>query len=584
MLRGPEARLRLIGVVLVAVLLPVLVKVLQLQVLEHGRYAEQVRMLVERRYELPESPWGCIRDRNGDLLVGNVPVYDVGAEVQWLRDPFERAQAVLALAPLLDRSYAEVEALLTLRPGEEEQFFVWRVLAKDVSVETAQAIEALDYAWLSLIPSWSRYYVEGDLAAHLLGFVNQEGVGYGVQAYQLRIIRGQRLQLEGEVAGDSAPFPHELAQAQSLPYAGADLRLTLDRTLQAYVEGELEKALLEYKAVRGNIIVMDPRTGAILALATRPAYEPARFPEYAAGGQERVFQNPAISASYEPGSIFKLMTVAAALDSGRVNRNWSYEDLGVLEYGGVSIYNWDRRPYGHQDLQGVLDSSLNVGVATLSTRVLGAERFYDYVQRFGFGQPTGVELSNEAAGTVHTPANWNWTDSNLATNSFGQGIAVTPLQMATAVAAIANEGTMMQPYVVAERRYADGRSVVVPPRVIGQPITAETARVMTELMEGTVANKLPQAQVPGYRIAGKTGTAQIPGVGGYEPEEVITSFVGFGPLPDPELLILINLERPQIARELRWGTQTAAPLFQRIASRVFVLQGIPPSQMVAQQP
>jgi cell division protein FtsI/penicillin-binding protein 2 len=582
MLRGPDARLRLISVLLVAVLLPIAGKLLQLQVLEHGRYAQEVQGLVERRYALPAAPTGCVRDRHGDLLVGNVPVYDVGAEIQTLTDPLDAAQAAIALAPLLGRSAEEVRADLTLHPSEREKLFVWRMLAKGVPVETAEVIARLDYPWISLQPTWSRYYAEGDLAAHLLGFVNQEGVGYGVQAYQLRIIRGEQVQQWGEVTGDSEPLPHELAGGAAIPYAGADLRLTIDRTVQAYVEGELDKALLEYQAEGGAILVLDPRTGAILAMATRPAYEPQRYPDYAAQGDEAVFQNPAISRPYEPGSVFKVVTLAAALDSGLIDADWSYEDRGSLEYGGIPVYNWDRASYGQQNLQGILAHSLNVGVATLSTRVMGADVFYGYVQHFGFGQPTGVELSNEAGGTVHTPADWDWTDSYLATNAFGQGIAVTPLQMAAAVGALANEGTLMQPYVVAERRYADGRTVRVPPRPAGQPVSAETARITAALMANALEAEVPQAAVPGYRIAGKTGTAQIPGVGGYEPEEVITSFVGFGPLPDPQVLILVKIDRPGIAPELRWGTRTAAPVFQRVAARLFVLLGIPPSHPVAE--
>ncbi|MEA3396306.1 MAG: penicillin-binding protein 2, partial [Chloroflexota bacterium] len=347
-------------------------------------------------------------------------------------------------------------------------------------------------------------------------------------------------------------------------------------TVQAYVEGELDKALLDYDAQGGVILVLDPRTGEILAAATRPSYEPVRYADYAEKGLAAIFQDPAISHTYEPGSVFKIVTVAAALDSGRADLNWSYQDRGMLEYGGVVVQNWDRAAYGQQDLAGLLTHSLNVGAAQLSTQVLGAEQFYRYVRAFGFGQPTGVELAGEAAGLVHMPLDWNWEDSFLATNSFGQGIAVTPLQMATAVATIANEGVMMQPHIVAERLYPDGRSIVIPPRSTGQPITAETAWTLSELL-AQVVDEMPEAQVPGYRIAGKTGTAQIPGVGGYEQDAVITSFVGFGPLPDPQLLILVKLDRPGGPMATRWGTQTAAPLFQKVAARLFVLLGIPPT-------
>ena len=577
MLRGPEARLRLISLLMVAVLSLIVAQLVRLQIFEHAAYHAEVERLVERQYGLPDPPWGCIRDRNGDLLVGNIPTYDVGADLKFVSDP---AQAARHLSPLLNQTQESLLKKLRLQPGEEDNDIVWRSLAKNVPAEAVEKITALEYSWITLTPTWERYYVEGALAAHILGFVNADGYGYGVQAYQLRLLQGERIQNIGDVTGGSAPMPQVIAGDRGVPYPGTDLRLTIDRTVQAYVEGELEKALLEYNAASGSILIMNPQTGAILAMASSPAYEPSRYAEYAAEGQADRFQNPAVSQAYEPGSVFKVVTVAAALDSEQADLDWSYEDKGALEYGGVIVRNWDRAAYGRQDLGGVLKNSLNVGVSTLSTRVLGPDLFYRYLRRFGFGQATGIDLSGEAAGLMHVPSDWDWVDSFLATNAFGQGIAVTPLQMGAAVAAIANDGVMMQPYVVAERRYPDGRSVPIHPKPLGQVISPETAEAVSELMVQALSDK---AAVPGYRIAGKTGTAQIPGVGGYEPDQVIASFVGFGPLPNPEILVLIKLDRPEVSPDMRWGSQTAAPLFQKVASRLFVLLGVPPSDLLAQQ-
>jgi cell division protein FtsI/penicillin-binding protein 2 len=579
MLRGPDERMRLISVLFVALLFPILVQLLRFQILEHSHYRAEAQQLVERPYALPEPPWGCIRDRKGRLLVGNIPVYDVGAEVGLVPDPVRAAEQ---LAPFLDRPRASLQEKLTLDVEAEGYPIVWRPLARRVSYDIAQDIGRLNLPWVTLTPSWVRYYAEGGLASHVLGFVNQDGLGYGVQAYQLRFLRGERVSGVGQVTL-AGPGAEDVAGNESLPYSGTDLRLTLDRTVQAFVEGELEKAILEYNAEGGTILVMDPRTGALLAVASRPAYEPYRYADYAAQGEEELFQDPAISQAYEPGSVFKVVTAAAAVDSGRLGANWSYEDTGALEYGGVTVRNSDRTAHGQQNLEGILARSLNVGAATLSTRVLGPEHFYEYVRAFGFGQRTGVELSNEVAGQVHMPSDWDWTDSYLATNSFGQGISVTPLQMATAVGAIANDGALMQPYVVAQREYPDGRTVTVPPRVMGHPISPESARHVSELMARAVERKIPEAQVAGYRIAGKTGTAQIPGVGGYDPDDVIVSFVGFAPADDPQVLILVKLDRPDVPPELRWGTRIAAPVFRGVASRLFVLLGIPPSETVAER-
>ncbi len=576
MLRGPDTRLRFIATLLITALLPIVGQLVRLQVLEPGRYRNELNTIVRRQYALPEPPWGLIMDRHDDLLVSNVPVYNVGAEVSLVRDPQAAAEL---LAPLLNRPAAELARVLTAPP--ESDGVVWRPLATHIPEAEARALMALRLSWLTLAPTWERSYTEGALAAHLLGFVNQDGFGYGVHAFQLRFLRGERFARIGAVSGDTIPMPDELLEGGLIPYPGTDLQLTIDRTLQAFVEGELEKAIHEFSASGGTIIVMNPRTGEILAMANYPSYEPARYHAYAAAGQEDIFLNPAVSELYEPGSVFKVVTVAAALDSGRVTRNWSYNDIGIIEYGGIVIRNAAGVGYGQQSLEELLVKSLNVGSTTLSTRILGPTVFYNYVRSFGFGQTTGIELAGEVPGSLRLPSDWDWSDSHLATNSFGQGIAVTPLQMTAAVAAIANEGEMLQPRIIAERRYPDGRVIPIPPRSLGRPISPETAQVMIQLMESTVEHQAMAAKVEGYRIAGKGGTSQIPTIGGYEREDVITSFVGFGPLPDPEVVILVKIDRPRIARHLRWGIFTAAPVFERVASRAFVLLGIPPTDLRA---
>ncbi len=578
MLRGPDTRLRLISSLLIAALLPIIAQLVRIQLLEHPRYVEEAEQLIRRHYGLPEPPWGVIWDRHGALLVGNTPVYDVGAEVNLITDTLQMARQ---LAPLVNRPQAELQADLTLNRDEKALLHVWRPLAQDVPQAAQEEIAALGLPGITFSAGWVRYYAEGELAAHLLGFVNEAGQGAGVQPYYLRFLQGKQVSNQGEVTPYAEPLAEELAAKRTIPYPGTDLYLTIDRTIQAYVEGELAKAIIEYRAESGLILVADPRTGEILAMANYPSYEPARYPEYAARGEADRFQNPAISYNYEPGSVFKVVTAAAALDSGRVDLDWSYQDVGSLEYGGVVVKNWSRAAYGQQDLEGALVHSLNVGMATLSTRVLGEDIFYDYVRAFGFGQPTGVGLAGEASGVVHTPTDWDWEESFLATNAYGQGIAVTPLQMMTAVSAVANKGTMMRPYVVGKRAYPDGEEVRVPPHQLGQPISPETAATLTELLARVVEREITLAQVPGYRIAGKSGTAQIPGVGGYEQEAVVASFIGFGPLPEPQLLIFVKLDRPDVAPAYRWGSYTAAPVFQRVAERLFVLLGIPPDDVAA---
>ena len=578
MMRGPEARLRLVTALLIAALLPVIGQLVRLQILDRDRYQAEVDELVMRPYALSLPPDGTIRDRNGDLLVGNIPIYSVGAQIDLITDT-QIAAAVLA--PLLDLDEATLLEKFVIRENEEDLRWVWHRLAHGIRGDNAEAIKKLkeSWDWLTLEPTWQRFYPESELASHTLGFVNADGNGYGIEASQFHLLQPRPAAGMGEVDVLRAPLSEELAKGKLRAFAGTDITLTIDRTIQAFVEGELDKALELYGASGGTILVMKPQTGEILASASYPDYNPSLYSTYDVSEQGR-FVDPAVSVVYEPGSVFKMFTVAAALDSGSVTQDWSYYDSGLIEYGGVLVRNSDGAGHGQQNLQGVIDHSLNVGVATLTTQHIGADVFADYVLRFGFGRPTNVGLFGEAAGLVHLPWDLNWSDGYLVTNAFGQGIAVTPIQMATAASALANHGTMMKPRLITERRTPEGRVVPIPPKVAGQPVSAETADYVVGLMEHAVETSIVKAQVPGYRIAGKTGTAQIPVSGGYDSVEVITSFIGFGPLPDPQLLILVKLDRPQVDLSVRWGTQTAAPVFNLVASRLFVLLGIPPTEPI----
>jgi cell division protein FtsI/penicillin-binding protein 2 len=335
----------------------------------------------------------------------------------------------------------------------------------------------------------------------------------------------------------------------------------------------------EHQAEGGTIIVMDPRTFEILALTSLPDYDPGSYLDFF-DRSPLPFEDPAVSQQYEPGSVFKVLTVAAALDSGLVTPETTYHDQGWIEVGGLAMANASRRAYGEQTVADILIKSLNVGAVWLSTQ-MGPDVFYRYVQAFGIGQPTGVDLAGEVSGQLWLPQDYeHWHDSNLGTNAFGQGLAVTPLQMITAVATVANEGARLRPHVVAHRIAPDGTVSTFRTVVEDQAISPATARTLTEVMVRVVEEGVPEARVEGYRLAGKTGTAQIPVPGGYDKEGTITSFVGFGPVPDPRLVILVKLDRPQASS---WASDTAAQSFHRLASQLFVVLGIPPDgTMVAE--
>jgi len=475
------------------------------------------------------------------------------------------------LGPLLRVPAAHIEQLLNSQ-DENGQDRKWVQVASPVSKEVGEQIADLELVGITARPLWVREYPEGALAAHALGFCTVEMVGfYGVEGFHDGRLQPERVEWVGPLDSANEQIPWATVPVV-LPQPGTDLVLTLDRTVQALVEEELARSVQEYQAEGGTIIVMDPRTFEILALASLPNYDPGRYVEFL-GQASLPFEDPAVSQQYEPGSVFKVLTVAAALDTGMVTPDTTYHDQGRIEVGGQVVVNASRQAYGEQTVADILIKSLNVGTAWLSTQ-LGADTFYRSVQAFGIGQPTEVDLAGEVAGQLWLPGDFeHWYDSNLGTNSFGQGLAVTPLQMIAAVAAVANDGTRLRPHIVAQRIDPDGTISISQPVVEAQAITPHTAGVLTEIMVRVVEEKVTQARVEGYRIAGKTGTAQIPIPGGYDKEGTIASFVGFGPVPDPELIIMVKLDRPKTSP---WGSETAARTFQRLASRLFLVLGIPP--------
>jgi cell division protein FtsI/penicillin-binding protein 2 len=288
--------------------------------------------------------------------------------------------------------------------------------------------------------------------------------------------------------------------------------------------------------------------------------------------------NPAISEQYEPGSVMKVVTMAAALDSGTVTPQSTYYDSGVIEVGGHRTYNWDRSSPGTTDMTTLLSRSLNVGAATIATW-MGPDTFYPYLERFGFGRPTGVDLMAEAVGTMHLPGSEYWTEAFIATNAYGQGIAVTPLQMISAASALAHDGKLMQPHVVQEI-HSNGRIYKHEPTVVGQPVSPQSAQQLSAMAVTAVSREVDTAQVPGYTVAGKTGTAEIPENGVYLSDATIGSFIGWLPADAPELAILIKLDRTTSSI---WGSQTAAPVFSELAEELVVMLNIPPDTVRLQR-
>ncbi|MCB0193422.1 MAG: penicillin-binding protein 2 [Anaerolineae bacterium] len=529
------------------------------QVLEHHRFVAWAEAEHQDELVIPARR-GEIRDATGHMLATDLIEYDISASPKIITDPAATADR---LAPVLDMPRNEILQLLTADKP-------WVPLKNKVPQSVGETILGWDVVGLLAESRSVRVYPEGRMGAHMLGFVNNNGNGfYGVEGYYDNMLNGS----PGLQAGERSPFGDLIPLGVSRfvpPESGPTLYLTVDRGVQYVAETELEDAVKRYGAQSGSVVVIQPKTGAILALAGFPNYDPNNY----GVSNEYLFSNPTVSEQYEPGSVFKIVTMAAGLDAGVVGHMGTIYDGGTIEVGGRVIYNWDRQSHGEVDMTDVLAKSLNVGVAQVAV-ALGKERFYTYLRRFGFGQLTEVDLSNEGPGTLKTPKEANWHESDLGTNSFGQGIAVTPVQIAAAIGAVANEGLLMKPYIV-QRIVDDDRQVEVQPTVIRRAVSAETAKKLTDMLVEAMERAESPARLPGYRVAGKTGTAEIPVPGGYHPTLTLSSFAGYLPADDPELLILVIIDRPTTSR---WGSETAAPTFKRIAEQLVMLLNILPDDV-----
>jgi cell division protein FtsI/penicillin-binding protein 2 len=521
---------------------------------------------------------GEIYDRNGHLLAGNKTVYEVGVDLSIVKDP----QAIAAAVSVeLARDYAQVaDAIQNPSEGvsyvvladfvEAENALRLQELKKDFQEKAAEgAVGALTGLEFKSHPQ--RSYPENSLASNVIGFVSREGRGYfGIEEKYDTLLAGSPVQ---------AFIPTDPNKAFEIPRVlnGTTLVLTINRDLQAAAEQILDESLNTYGAQGGVIAIMDPRNGEMLAMAVTPRMDLNQFWNYATVYNNASEFNPVISKPYEPGSVLKILTMAAALDSGTVTPDTTYLDTGAIMVGGATIQNWNQEPWGVQDMTGCLQHSLNVCMATLSTQ-MGAGTFYGYMDNFGFGHLSGIDLAGEAAGRLKLPGDQDWYPVDLGTNAFGQGISTTPIQIMMATSAIANHGQTVTPHAL----YAmvrDGRQYDVPAQFAGSPISEQTADTLSGMLAVSLEQEGSLALVPGYRLAGKTGTAQIPVDGFYDSTQTNASFIGWGPVDDPQFMIYVWLERPSASI---WGSETAAPVFGEMAEKTVVLLDIPPD-LIRQQ-
>jgi len=480
-----------------------------------------------------------LKDRFGALMpfAVNKTLYIVSADPRKISDPDGSAEILSRILSIPAEGIAE-----KLKKENDP----YEVIASKVSDEIAEKIKQQKITGIHLEPQSGRQYPYGRSGSHLAGFLSMRGekrVGqYGLEGF----------------------YNDALAEG------GVEkLILSIDPNIQFTIEDTLKNVIEKWDAAGGSVVVMEPATGRILGMAHMPTYDPN---EYAREEDVSVFSNEAISSQLELGSVFKPITMAAGLNEKVVTPDTTYEDTGALAIAGYVIRNFDNKAHGVQTMTQVLEQSLNTGVVFVQKQ-MSKETMRTYIQNFGFGQKTGIDLQGEVSGDIR---NLNkGKDLEFATAAFGQGISVTSLQMITAISAIANKGTLMQPHVVDREVYSDGMEVAKEAVAVRDVITPATAEALTKMLVSTVENGYDKAKVRGYFVAGKTGTAQIPDPNGrgYLTDESIHTFVGYAPAYHPQFSMLLSIDRP---KGVRFASSSLAPVFSSIMSYLLTYYEVPP--------
>ena len=552
-----------------------------LQIVRHGALAAQANSEHSRKYEIPARR-GEIYVYDGDQrapIALNQTLKVVYADPRYVDDKHKTA---VKLAAVLGGDAAKYEDMMDHAKEYVE-------LATRVPVNTGSKVKDLHLKGIGLLDRDYRIYPEGSLAAQVLGFVNADGAGqYGVESFLNKQLAGTPGKLNGKTDTLGVPI-YTAGNIQTPPKDGTSYQLTIDRNVQAEVEKELENGVHNAKAVSGSAVVMDPNTGAVVAMANFPSYDPN---SYSKVKDYSVFSNSVVSSMFEPGSTLKVFTMAAGLDQNKITPDSTYNDTGSFRVNGFTIHNAATDPangYGVTSMTRALELSLNTGVIyvlrTLGTDInkitpAGKQTLYNYFAgRFGLGTRTGIEQAGEAAGLIYPPNKAQ--DINYANLTFGQGVDVTMIQMVTAMSAIANGGSLIQPHVVAGSIKPDGSLDKVQPTVVRQHVISPKAvqeldSMLTETVNHGTAY-IAHFQNPGYNIGGKTGTAQIPDFvhGGYIQGKNIGDFLGFAPVDHPKFVMMIRINEP--------GTQgyaetTTVPVFSAITKWLFTYYAIPPTQ------
>ncbi len=546
-------------------------RLFMLQIVRHGDYtALAVKQHTSVREVRPERGGIFAQDKSHELI----PL------------ALNRAAHMIAIAPKYVTDQAAVADALSKTLGLDQDFILkklekkddpYEIVARRAREEEARMLEAQKLDGVLLEKEMQRTYPYGKLAAHTIGFVSRETSReegrYGLERFYEKDLAGEQGLLEGIQESGGTSFLAALGKRIIKPSArGSALVLTLDFNIEREAEKILEGIYKKWGAVSGALVVLEPKTGRILALSALPAFDPNEF-----FNEEdfSVFLNPLTEARYEFGSVVKPITMAAGIEEKVVTPESTYRDTGELRIGGYTIKNFDEKAYGVQTMTGVLEKSLNIGAAYVA-RLLGQERQFFYLTQFGFGGKTGVDLPGEISGNISNLSRGREID--YMTASFGQGIAMTPLGLASSIGAIANGGVLMKPYIVEKITDDSGVEIQKAPQEVRRVISRETSEMVSKMLVSAVRNGFEnRAGVKGYFVAGKTGTAQIPRRDGkgYDTDRVIHTFVGYAPAFDPRFLILLQLSEP---KGNRFAANTLTPAFHDLAEFILNYYEVPPDE------
>lgn len=551
----------------------IVLKLFLIQIVQHQNYSA----LASGQHEIfkklyPERGRVFVRDQDQLIpIITNQQLAFLYADPRYIKDTKGTAEALVRILSLDDERKAQLETKFSDHKDPYEP------ILRGIAKETLDKIVALKLPGIFFTMESVRLYPEKNIGGQILGFLGSDADGqqkgrYGIEGYFQKDLAGTQgfLKSDRDIAGNIiAIADHSLTPAQN----GSDLVLTLDRVIQFKACSLVAEAVKKHGADSGSIVVVDPDTGRILAMCAAPDFDPNQFNKVE---NSRIYNNPTIFGSYEPGSIFKPITMAAAIDVGAVAATTTFEDTGesMVEGWPRPIKNAENKKYGLVDMTTVLEESINTGMI-FSMRKMGGDVFTDAVKKFGFGKKTGVELDSESVGDISSME--KKSEIYRATASFGQGISVTPLQVVMAYAALANGGVLKKPMIIDEIRYPDGTVEKRTPQDVTQVVSPKTARTLGAMLVSVVEHGHgKRAGVPGYYIAGKTGTAQVASAnGGYALNNTVGSFAGFGPVEDPKFAMIVRIDNP---RDVVWAESTAAPLFGDMAKFLLQYFKVPPTR------